>query len=71
MLEVRDRILRQLQDERDNLAAMVAGGASGSFEDYKQMTGHIKGLDRAVAVVREGFSRYTEDDNDGDDGFPL
>lgn len=61
-----------LHDERNNLAALVSGGASGSYDDYRHQVGLIKGLDRAMAVVAEGFQRYTEDDDDGaDDGFPL
>ena len=70
MLEVRDRILSMLRSERDNLATMVAGGASGSYDDYKYQTGQIKGLDRALAVVVEGFQHLTEDDDDSD-SFPL
>lgn len=71
VLEVRDRILNMLRDERENLAALVAGGASGSYDDYKSQTGRIAGLDRALAVVVEGFRHLTEDDDDGNDLFPL
>lgn len=70
MLEIRDRILKQLHDERENLARVVLTG-SLSPDDYRQQTGQLKGLDRSAEVVRDAFARYTEDDDDGDDSFPV
>ena len=69
MLEIRDRILKQLQDERENLARVVLTGAS-SPEDYRQQTGQVRAFDRSAEIVRDAFSRYTEDDDDGD-SFPV
>lgn len=72
MLEIRDRILAMLESERDEMAAAVAGGASGSFEDYRHQVGLIRGLDRARTLVAEGFSRHIdEDEDDAEHGFEV
>lgn len=71
MLELRDRILGLIEDERRNLAAGVAGGACGSYEDYRFQCGQIRALDRARSLVVEGFSRYVNEDEDDGDSFPV
>ena len=64
MLEVRDRIRRLLTEEREHAVRQIAGGAAGSFEDYRHRIGWIEGIDRAFDLVEQAFSTRDEEDDD-------
>jgi hypothetical protein len=66
LLEVRDYILRQVDAEREHVVVAVTSGSASSFDDYSNLIGRIRGLDRARELIVEGFRNYdSEDEDDG------
>ena len=55
-------LIRRLQEEREARAAAVLKGAL-SHEDYKNVTGFIRGLDHCIAEI-EDLARVQRNDDD-------
>lgn len=58
-MHIFDDLLHKLEEEKNSLTEEIVGDVS-SFEAYKDLTGQLKGLERAQWVVRTIRNKHEE-----------
>lgn len=60
VFEFRDRIETAIDDKMATIASNVVNGRAESQEEYKRLTGIIKGLDEAKGIILAEYKRMFE-----------
>jgi hypothetical protein len=56
------QVRQEVLDERDAVAAALAGNAAKTLDDYRYMTGIIRGLDVSVDLLERRMRAFMEVD---------
>ena len=59
-----ETLLRKLQEDADTSAQFLANGSAKSYEEYREVTGRIRGLRLAAQTVKDLMRNLTEHDDD-------
>lgn len=57
-----NRVVRYLEERANALGEAIVGGDAQTFDEYKHMSGRIRGLNEAVNIIREAMDEYSEED---------
>ena len=55
-------LIKQMDDEKSTLVAMLADGGVGTYDKYREVCGRIYGLSIAQRIVGEMKVRLTHED---------
>ena len=57
------QIVSEYEEEQGSLSTFLAGGNAKSYEQYREICGQIRGLQMAVAMLKD-LTKLPEDDDD-------
>ena len=52
-MDIWDEVIKEYNDELDKLKNSVSNGQSDSFAHYKQMVGHIHGIEWSINKLKD------------------
>lgn len=58
-----DIIMRELKERRDRLLGSLESGECQSYDEYRYVTGQLRGLNEAMRVLEEEYDRSIESDD--------
>ena len=56
-------VVSKYEEEQEKLSAFLADGNAKSYEQYREICGQIRGLQMAVAMLKD-LTKLPEDDDD-------
>lgn len=59
-LILRERLLNNLKQKKEDLTNLLIQGSIEDYASYRQLTGHIKGINDSIELVRNMFKEEDE-----------
>lgn len=53
--------LRRIKDEIASYSDSLVAGGAGDFAEYRRLTGHVAGLQRAAQIIEDLLARAEQD----------